>query len=194
MEIELISPDELIRQEKSNGALHIEHLQSNEASEHVAEKGVATASKGLIRLGSGRDATPDEIQSARRQRLVRERDAYLLGWLLRPAGDVTYEGQVSRTGQEADVIAVHASASPAMRLYVRSHDGLPLQVSLTGGGPRTARPGEPLRTSGADFDQVDVVFSDYRTVGSIKLPHKVTWLLNSALLQEWTIGRFNIAP
>jgi hypothetical protein len=123
---------------------------------------------------------PEELRErqlqARRAELARL--AFVL--LLSPADPVTWAGTAESPDGRADVLEVTPAEGPALRLFLDTATHLPLMLTWQGGGPQ----GATLR----------LTLDEYKTVGGIRLPHRITRGAGDRTIEEWTISSYRVNP
>jgi hypothetical protein len=161
-------------------------------------------------------------QAAFEQTMRAEFARLLLGWLLTSPSsfsvEFSYAGQAKAEDGTADVVEVKGPHGFAARLFLDQKTHLPLMLSYRGVAPRIIT---HQRTAGAGQGQqeiekaakeaqakaeaevaasrppeveVQVRFSDYRIVGGLLLPHRLTKATDGQANEEWEMTKFKLNP
>lgn len=177
---------------------------------------------GNVRVNS-RSVGPrndSQAQAARSQQLRQEFARQLVGLLLTASAsfplDYAYAGEAESKDGRADVLDIKGPEGFAARLFLDKTSHRPLMMKYRGLIPTTtintsvsqagsredmekilkeAREGKAGPRGGARQEgNLEVYFSDYRSVNGILLPHHITRSSNGKLAEEWTIKKYKINP
>jgi hypothetical protein len=178
----------------------------------------------IIRMGGpgGQDLTPEQIEAAQRRMYAAEFSRYLLAMILTApstlAAEYKYAGESDVEDMQADVIDVTASDNFSVRIFFDKKSHLPLLLSYRGPKPRImtmTRPGGATARSAEDMkkareeaekkmateapaapEQVDffIRLTEHKKVGGLMLPHKLTFLTDSEVSEEFEISKYQLNP
>ncbi|HEX8148923.1 MAG TPA: hypothetical protein VF591_17195 [Pyrinomonadaceae bacterium] len=178
---------------------------------------------GMIFMrGDGKEPTPEEKERAAKmaaQRLRAEMARYLLALLAAPPADFplefTYAGEATADDGSADVIDATGPDGFAARLFLDKQTHLPLMLSYRAPRPRvftmtmqggkggkspeeTAKEAqEKLKADAAARpEEVEMQwrFSEYREVGGLQLPHRITSGADGETTDEFEIKSYVVNP
>lgn len=159
--------------------------------------------------GPGPGANPAQMRAMEKRALTQEFTRHMIAWLLTPPAAVqltfTYAGTADVAGAAADVLEGKGVDGLALKLYLDQITQLPLMVGYQGRAPRMMfRQGPPSpeaverQTREMMAPPAPVEFqlrlSDYRSVGEILLPHRMTRVVEGRVTEEWQIDKFKINP
>jgi hypothetical protein len=172
----------------------------------------------------GQQATPEQLEAIYRRQHQAEFSRYLLAILLAPPPSLTveykYAGESDVEDAHADVIDVTGPDQLACRLFFDKQTHLPLLLSYRGIKPRimtmTAfnRPADKSEKQGdavkraqqeaekqlaaepAKREEVDffIRLTEYKKVEGLSLPHKLTFLTESEVSEEFQISKYQLNP
>ena len=178
----------------------------------------------VIRMGApgGQNATPEQIEATLRRIYSAEFSRYLLAMILTPppsyAVDYKYAGESDVEDVQADVIDVTGPENFSVRIFFDKKSHLPLLLSYRGPKPRimtmtrqsngsTRSPEEikkareeaekKLQAEGpAAPEEVDfyIRLTDHKKVGGLVLPHKLTFLTQDEVAEEFEISKYQLNP
>jgi hypothetical protein len=163
--------------------------------------------------GQGPSAADRErFQQMAQRRLGGELQRYLLVWLARTDGQITYGGEAEAEDGKADVIDVKSEGGTPLRVFFDQTTHLPLMLTYEGAQPRmlmrraggTAggnagpRPDpEEMRRRMAEPPKMvtfEVRFSEFKDVNGVMLPHQVSQSIEGKPTEEWTVSQFKVNP
>jgi hypothetical protein len=177
----------------------------------------------FIRMGGpgGEHATPEQIEAGLRRAFSAEFSRYLLAMILTPppslAVEYKYAGESDVEDVQADVIDVTGPDKFAMRIFFDKKSHLPLLLSYRGPKPRimtmtrqaggNAKP-EDLKKAREEAEkkmmseapaapeEVDffIRLTDHKRVGGLMLPHKLTFLTDNEVSEEFEISKYQLNP
>lgn len=164
----------------------------------------------------------EQMQRRQTAQLRAEFARYVLALLLSPPNDFnvtySYAGEAVADDGRADVIDANGPDGFAARLFLSKETHLPLMLSYrgpkmrmmritrppaghgqAGGGAdaqreaqeRSSREAPPARPEDAEFE---LRFEDYRKVGGLLLPHRITQATDGEISEEWEIKSYEINP
>jgi hypothetical protein len=162
--------------------------------------------------GSGQGPTDEDRQrwrQAQQRRVAGELQRNLLLWLGRTTAPATYVGEAEAEDGKADVIEVKPEGAAAMRLFLDQQTHMPLMLTYTGvmprmvvrqaGGPpptpeEMRKRWEEARSQPPQEVTYEVHLDDYKDVGGVMLPHRMTQSVDGKPTEEWTVNAFKVNP
>ena len=178
----------------------------------------------IIRMGApgGQSLTPEQIEAAQRRMFGAEFSRYLLAMILTapPSAAVEYKyaGESDVEEAPADVIDVTGPDNFTVRIFFDKKSHLPLLLSYRGPKPRImtmTRQGDGASRSPEDIkkardeaekklqaeapaqpEQVDfyIRLAEHKKVGGLMLPHKLTFLTENEVSEEFDIKKYEVNP
>src|SRR6185503_14223094 len=177
----------------------------------------------IIRMGApgGQNASPEQISAALRRIYGAEFSRYLLAMILTPppsfAVDYKYAGESDVEDAQADVIDVTGPDNFSVRIFFDKKSHLPLLLSSRGPkprimtmtreshGPRSPEDVKKAREEAekkmqaeapAAPEEVDfyIRLADHKKVGGLMLPHKLTFLTENEVAEEFEISKYQLNP
>jgi hypothetical protein len=178
----------------------------------------------IIRMGGpgGQDLSPEQLEAAQRRTYGAEFSRYLLAIILTPppslAVEYKYAGESDVEDVQADVIDVTGPDNFSVRIFFDKQSHLPLLLSYRGLKPRImtmTRPGGQAPRSPEDLkkvreeaeqkmraeapaqpEQVDfyIRLTEHKKVGGLMLPHKLTFLTENEVSEEFDIKKYQVNP
>jgi len=169
----------------------------------------------------GEQASPERMEAALRRIYNAEFSRYLLAMIITPppslAVEYKYAGESEVEDQQADVIDVTAPDKFSVRIFFDKKSHIPLLLSYRGPKPRimtmtrqgggNAKPeelkkhreeAEKKMTTEAPAAPEEVDFyirlTDHKKVGSLVLPHKLTFLTENEVAEEFEISKYQVNP
>jgi hypothetical protein len=164
----------------------------------------------------------EEMQRRQTAQLRAEFARYMLALLLSPPSDfkVTYNyaGEAVAEDGRADVIDASGPDGFAVRLFISKETHLPLMLSYRGPKMRVVTMSRPAPGHGPQAGAADAAkeaqeranketppakpedaefqlnFEDYRKVGGLLLPHRITQSADGEVNEEWEIKSYEINP
>lgn len=220
-ELEFQLPDKFVKSESftpGGSTMSIDTSQTLSGSESWS-----SGRGGMIFMrGDGREPTQEEKDRAAKmatQRLRAEMARYLLALLAAPPTDFpiefTYVGEATADDGSADVIDATGPDGFAARLFLDKQTHLPLMLSYRAPKPRvftmTMQGGkggkspeeaakqaqEKLKAdAAAKPEEVEMQwrFSEYREVGGLQLPHRITSGADGETTDEFEIKSYVVNP
>jgi hypothetical protein len=175
----------------------------------------------MIRMAGpgGTAATPEQIEEGLRRIYGAEFSRYLLAMILTPppslAVEYKYAGESDVEDVQADVVDVTAGDFSA-RIFFDKKSHLPLLLSYRGPKPRImtmtrqsgTRSPEDIRKAREEAEkrmqeegqgrpeEVDfyIRLTDHKKVGGLMLPHKLTFLTENEVSEEFEISKYQLNP
>jgi len=177
----------------------------------------------VFRIGGpgGQQASPEQLEEMQRRIYTAEFSRYLLAIILMPppslAVEYKYAGESDVEDAQADVIDVSGQNNFAVRVFFDKKSHMPLLLSYRGPKPRimtmqrqagsapkaedVAKAREEaekmMRTEApAAPEQVDfyIRMTDYKKVGGVMVPHKLTFLTENEVSEEFEISKYQLNP
>ena len=178
----------------------------------------------FIRMGGpgGQQATPEQMEAMFRRQYSAEFTRYLLAILLMPppslAVEYKYAGESDVEDAKADAIDVTGPDKFAVRLFFDKQTHLPLLLSYRGPKPRImtmtrttgdnkVKPEDALKKAQEDAEhkmnatpqppeQVEffIRLTEYKKVSGLMLPHKLTFLTDTEVSEEFQITKYQLNP
>ena len=169
----------------------------------------------------GEQATPEQMEAMQRRIYNAEFSRYLLAMLLTPppemAVEYKYAGESEVEDAKADVIDVTGPDNFSVRVFFDKTSHLPLLLSYRGPKPRvvtmTRQAGEKGKAEDikkirddaekkiyaeapAVPEEVDfyIRLTDHKKVGGVMLPHKLTFLTDAEVSEEFEISKYQLNP
>jgi len=169
----------------------------------------------------GQQASPEQMEAMLKRIYNAEFSRYLLAMILTPppslAVEYKYAGESDVEDAQADVIDVTGPDNFAVRVFFDKNSHLPLLLSYRGPKPRTVtmtrhtgsapKPEElkkiqeeaqnKMRAEApAVPEEVDfyIRLTDHKKVGGIMLPHKLTFLTENEVSEEFEISKYQLNP
>lgn len=173
--------------------------------------------------GGAQQPTPEQMEAMLRNSHRKEFTRYLLAIMMMPPADFAveykYAGESDVEGAQAEVIEVTGPEKFAIRIFFDKQTHLPLLLSYRGIKPRVMtvfnRPadknvkvedavkhakeeaekkmaGEPA----AKPEEVDffIRVTDYKKANGLLLPHKLTFLTEAEVSEEFQISKYQVNP
>ena len=169
----------------------------------------------------GQQASPEQMEAMLRRIYNAEFTRYLLAMILTPppslAVEYKYVGESDVEDAKADVIDVSGPDKFSLRVFFDQKSHLPLLLSYRGPKPRVmtmtrsagsaAKPDDIKKaTEEAEkkmhaeappvAEEVDfyIRLTDHKKVGGIMLPHKLTFLTENEVSEEFEISKYQLNP
>lgn len=178
----------------------------------------------IIRMGGpgGQTLSPEQMEATQRRMYGAEFSRYLLAMILTPppslAVEYKYAGESDVEDAQADVIDVTGPDNFTVRIFFDKQSHLPLLLSYRGPKPRimtmTRQGGDAARSpedikkareeaekklqaeAPAQPEQVDfyIRLTDHKKVDGLMLPHKLTFLTENEVSEEFDIKKYQVNP
>ena len=171
----------------------------------------------------GQQATPEQMEAIFRRQYGLEFTRYLLSTLLMPppslAVQYTYAGESEVEDTHAEAIDVTGPDNFAARLFFDKQTHLPLLLSYRGRKPRVmttfarsadshAKPEEAAKKAQEEAakklaadgppqaEEVDffIRLTEYKKVSGVLLPHKLTFLTEAEVSEEFDVAKYQLNP
>jgi len=177
----------------------------------------------VFRIGGpgGQQASPEQMEEMQRRIYTAEFSRYLLAIILTPppslAVEYKYAGESDVEDAQADVIDVSGANKFAVRVFFDKKSHMPLLLSYRGPKPRIMTMQRPAGSAPKAEDvakareeaekkmnaeapavpeEVDfyIRMTDYKKVGSVMVPHKLTFLTENEVSEEFEISKYQLNP
>ena len=177
----------------------------------------------IFRMGGpgGQQPSPEQMEAMLKRIYNAEFSRYLLAMILTPPPSVAveykYAGESDVEDLKADVIDVSGPENFALRVFFDKSSHLPLLLSYRGPKPRVvtmtrpaggaAKPEEIKKAreeaekkmhaeTPAAPEEVEfyIRLSDHKKVGGVMLPHKLTFLTENEVSEEFEISKYQLNP
>ena len=178
----------------------------------------------VFRIGGpgGQQASPEQMEEMQRRIYTAEFSRYLLAIILTPppslAVEYKYAGESDVEDAQADVIDVSGPNNFAVRVFFDKKSHMPLLLSYRGPKPRIMTMQRPAGSGAPKAEDVakareeaekkmhaeapavpeEVDFyirmTDYKKVGGVMVPHKLTFLTENEVSEEFEISKYQLNP
>ena len=178
----------------------------------------------VFRIGGpgGQQASPEQMEAMLRRIYNAEFTRYLLAMFLTPPPSLTveykYAGESDVEDAKADVIDISGADNFSIRVFFDQKSHLPLLLSYRGPKPRvmtmtrqagsSAPKPDDIKKAQEDAEkkmhaeapsvpeEVDfyIRLTDHKKVGGIMLPHKLTFLTENEVSEEFEISKYQLNP
>src|SRR6185369_6505275 len=170
----------------------------------------------------GQQASPEQMEEMLRRIYTAEFSRYLLAIILTPPPSLTveykYAGESDVEDVQADVIDVSGPNKFAVRVFFDKQSHMPLLLSYRGPKPRIVTMQRPAGSGAPKAEDVakareeaekkmhaeapavpeEVDFyirmTDYKKVGGVMVPHKLTFLTENEVSEEFEISKYQLNP
>ena len=170
----------------------------------------------------GQQASPEQMEEIQKRIYTAEFSRYLLAIILTPppslAVEYKYAGESDVEDAQADVIDVSGLNKFAVRVFFDKKNHMPLLLSYRGPKPRimtmqrsagsgAAKPEDVAKAreeaekkmhaeAPAIPEEVDfyIRMTDYKKVGGVMVPHKLTFLTENEVSEEFEISKYQLNP
>jgi len=170
----------------------------------------------------GQQASPEQMEEIQKRIYTAEFSRYLLAIILTPppslAVEYKYAGESDVEDAQADVIDVSGPNKFAVRVFFDKKNHMPLLLSYRGPKPRIMTMQRPAGSGAAKPEDVakareeaekkmhaeapaipeEVDFyirmTDYKKVGGVMVPHKLTFLTENEVSEEFEISKYQLNP
>lgn len=222
-DISMLLPDKYLVEDAMNpGGLSTAMINTRGLNGDKAWMGNSGGGGMIFRMGGpGGQASPEQIEAMQRRMFSAEFSRYLLVMILTPppsiAVEYKYAGDSEVEDAQADVIDVTGPDRFAVRVFFDKQSHLPLLLSYRGPKPRVmtmTRPAgghanpEDLKKAREEAEkkmtaegpavpeEVDfyIRLTDHKKVGGLMLPHKLTFLTENEVSEEFEISKYQVNP
>jgi hypothetical protein len=221
-ELSIMLPDKYLAEDSfSQGGLSTAMINSRGLNGEHAWNGNSGGGGMFIRMGGpgGQQPTPEQMEAMFRRQYSAEFTRYLLAMLLMPppslAVEYKYAGESDVEDAKADAIDVTGPDKFAMRLFFDKQTHLPLLLSYRGQKPRImtmtrtagdnkVKPEDAIKKAQEDAEHKAVAppelvdffirLTEYKKVGGLMLPHKLTFLTETEVSEEFQVSKYQLNP
>ena len=222
-EISILLPNKYLVEDAMNaGGLSTAMINTRALDGDKAWTGNSGGGGGMVfRIGGpgGGQASPEQMEAMQRRIFTAEFSRYLLAMLLMPppslAVEYKYAGESDVEDVQADVIDVTGSDNFAVRVFFDKKSHMPLLLSYRGPKPRIMTMTRQAGSKAEDVakareeaekkmqaetpaapEEVDfyIRLQDYKKVGGLMLPHKLTSLTENEVSEEFEISKYQLNP
>ena len=222
-EISILLPNNYLVEDAMNaGGLSTAMINSRALNGGKAWSGNSGGGGGMIFRMSGpggAQMSAEQMEEVQRRIYNAEFSRYLLAMILTPppslAVEYKYAGESDVEDAKADVIDVSGPDNFSVRVFFDKNSHIPLLLSYRGPKPRIMtmqRPAGSLREDVAKAreeaqkkmhteapaapEEVDfyIRLTDHKKVGGLMLPHKLTFLTDNEVSEEFEISKYQLNP
>lgn len=223
-EISISLPNKyLVEDAMSTGGHSIAMVNSRGLNGERAWSGSTGGGGMVFRMAGpgGQQASPEQMEASLRRAFNAEFSRYLLAMILTPppsfAVEYKYAGESEVEDIQADVIDVTAADNFNVRIFFDKSNHLPLLLSYRGPKPRMITMSRPAGASAKPEDikkqreeaekklqaeappvpeEVDffIRLTEHRKVAGLMLPHKLTFLTDNEVSEEFEITKYQVNP
>lgn len=169
----------------------------------------------------GQQASPEQMEAMQRRIYNAEFTRYLLAMILTPPPSLIveykYAGDSEVEDTQAEVIDVSGPDNFSVRVFFDKKSHVPLLLSYRGPKPRIMTMQRPSRSSATPEEikkareeaekrmagespgvpeevEFYIRLTDHKKVGGLTLPHKLTFLTESEVSEEFEISKYQVNP
>lgn len=222
-EISILLPNKYLVEDAMNtGGLSTSMINTRALNGDKAWSGNSGGGGGMVfRMGGpgGQQISPEQMEERQRRAYTAEFSRYLLALILTPPPSVAveykYAGESDVEDEQADVIDVSGPDNFSVRVFFDKKSHLPLLLSYRGPKPRIMtmqrQPGskpedaakareeaeKKMRAEApAAPEEVDfyIRLTDHKKVSGLMLPHKLTFLTENEVSEEFEISKYQVNP
>ena len=222
-EISILLPNNYLVEDAMNaGGLSTAMINTRALSGGKAWSGNSGGGGGMIfRMGGpgGQQISPEQMEAMQRRMFSAEFSRYLLAMILTPppslAVEYKYAGESDVEDVKADVIDVSGPDNFSVRVFFDKSSHIPLLLSYRGPKPRIMTMQRPAGSSREDIakareeaekkmhaetppapEEVDfyIRLTEHKKVGGLMLPHKLTFLTQNEVSEEFEISKYQLNP
>jgi len=222
-EISILLPNKYLVEDATNaGGLSTAMINTRALNGDKSWSGNSGGGGMLFRMvgPGGQQVSPEQMEEMQRRIFTAEFSRYLLAMILTPppslAVEYKYAGESDVEDTQADVLDVNGPDNFSVRIFFDKKSHLPLLLSYRGPKPRimtmqrqanSAKPEDiakareeaqkKMRTEApAAAEEVDfyIRLTDHKNVGGLMLPHKLTFLTENEVSEEFEISKYQLNP
>jgi len=222
-EISILLPNKYLVEDAMNaGGLSTSMINTRALNGDKAWSGNSGGGGGMIFRMSGpggQQISPEQMEAMQRRIYVAEFSRYLLAIILTPpaslAVEYKYAGESDVEDTQADVIDVSGPNNFSVRVFLDKKSHIPLLLSYRGPKPRVmtmtrqagSKPEDVAKAreeaekkmhaeAPAAPEEVDfyIRLTDHKKVGGLMLPHKLTFLTENEVSEEFEISKYQVNP
>jgi hypothetical protein len=222
-EISILLPNKYLVEDAMNaGGLSTAMINTRALNGNQAWSGNSGGGGGMVfRIGGpgGQQVSPEQMEAMQRRIYTAEFSRYLLAMILTPppslAVEYKYAGESDVEDAQADVIDVSGPDNFSVRVFFDKKSHIPLLLSYRGPKPRImtmtrqagSKPEDVAKAreeaekkmhaeAPAAPEEVDfyIRLTDHKKVGGLMLPHKLTFLTENEVSEEFEISKYQLNP
>jgi hypothetical protein len=222
-EISILLPNKYLVEDAMNaGGLSTAMINTRALNGDQAWSGNSGGGGGMIfRIGGpgGSQISPEQMEAMQRRIYTAEFSRYLLAMILTPPPSLTveykYAGESDVEDTQADVIDVSGPDNFSVRVFFDKKSHIPLLLSYRGPKPRIMTMTRQAGSKPEDVakiredaekkmhaeappvpEEVDfyIRLTDHKKVGGLMLPHKLTFLTENEVSEEFEISKYQLNP
>lgn len=223
-EINILLPNKyLVEDAMNSGGLSTAMINTRGLNGDKAWSGNSGGGGMFVRMigPGGQQASPEQMEEMQRRIFSAEFSRYLLAMILTPppalAVEYKYAGESEVEDAQAEVIDVSGPNNFAVRVFFDKKSHIPLLLSYRGPKPRIMTMQRPSRGSATPDEirkareeaekrmssenppapeEVDffIRLTDHKKVDGLTLPHKLTFLTESEVSEEFEISKYQVNP
>jgi hypothetical protein len=222
-EISILLPNKYLVEDAMNaGGLSTAMINTRALNGDQAWSGNSGGGGGMVfRIGGpgGAQISPEQMEAIQRRIYTAEFSRYLLAMILTPppslAVEYKYAGESDVEDAQADVIDVSGPDNFSVRVFFDKKSHIPLLLSYRGPKPRImtmtrqagSKPEDVAKAreeaekkmhaeAPAAPEEVDfyIRLTDHKKVGGLMLPHKLTFLTENEVSEEFEISKYQLNP
>jgi hypothetical protein len=203
LDLALQPPDKLLRTEtlRLRGHAITRQLGVNGSRLLRSTRNQADGSRAdpfALPKGAPRVVSEEELERGLVRLQRAEMARLLMVWLVTPPPgwglDLTYVGRAESPEGAADVIEARGPHDFWARLFLDARTHRPLLLAYQGVRPPGRSRPSPSAVTPPPLEEFQLFVADYRTVGPLVLPHRVTVSVGADTTEEWDIDTFRINP
>ena len=221
-EISILLPNKYLVEDAMNaGGLSTAMINTRALNGEKAWSGNSGGGGMVFRMSGpgGQQISPEQMEAMQRRMFSAEFSRYLLAMILTPppsfAVEYKYAGESDVEDAKADVIDVTGSDNFSVRVFFDKSTHIPLLLSYRGPKPRVMTMQRPAGSPREDIakvreeaekkmqaeappapEEVDfyIRLTDHKKVGGLMLPHKLTFLTENEVWEEFEISKYQLNP
>lgn len=221
-EISILLPNNYLVEDAMNaGGLSTAMINTRALNGGKAWSGNSGGGGMVFRMSGpgGAQISPEQMEEMQRRIYSAEFSRYLLAMILTPppslAVEYKYAGESDVEDAKADVIDVTGRDNFSVRVFFDKSSHIPLLLSYRGPKPRIMTMQRPPGSSREDIakareeaekkmrieapappEEVDfyIRLTDHKKVGGLMLPHKLTFLTENEVSEEFEISKYQLNP
>jgi hypothetical protein len=222
-EISISLPNKYLVEDAMNaGGLSTAMINTRALNGDRAWSGNSGGGGGMVfRIGGpgGSQISPEQMEAMQRRMYSAEFSRYLLAMILTPppslAVEYKYAGESNVEDVQADVIDVSGPDKFSVRVFFDKQSHMPLLLSYRGPKPRIMTMTRQAGSKPEDVaklredaekkmhaeappvpEEVDffIRLEDHKKVGGLMLPHKLTFLTENEVSEEFEISKYQLNP
>ena len=222
-EISILLPNKYLVEDAMNaGGLSTAMINTRALDGDKAWSGNSGGGGGMVfRIGGpgGSQISPEQMEAMQRRIYTAEFSRYLLAMILTPppslAVEYKYAGESNVEDTQADVIDVSGPDNFSVRVFFDKKSHIPLLLSYRGPKPRimtmTRQAGSKVEDVAKAREEAEkkmhteappapeevdfyIRLTDHKKVGGLMLPHKLTFLTENEVSEEFEISKYQLNP